>query len=526
MPDSNFLLLMMTIDSLFSAIHYFKAYLDSDLTYSQIIVESSAQYDYGLLDRYIYYILQYIFYILTCNTFWLKACKPLYYGTLISIIPPFLNIILKTGFFERIRKKKEEMVKVVASKQMASLVELSSKTYLHKEIKVHYEEILPLMNNYHATIGYFQDGLKNALLIMLLTYMKKYSSNIYYKTTKYIYKYKTGNMLQSFNTESAKKMLADIIDNKKWGQLVQPNVYRAIFQLYQINDDNDMFKVLLVSFNHKTAKMFAIWTLSSFFKRFLVAPVISIFFHLYKQGIRFDFDNLMHFMFITSSFIIGEALNSYFMLSFLSQFAFACLYNNIAFTVYGYLVKEVYKVFCLLNETNKDYIVPTLSTGAFVMTYGYFINSQMLIVPLLHLIYILGLNNDFKKSFLYLGLLITGLISSFNPLHLSHNMIMFYVILAFMRPDIFSKLWLTVKDKIYKPKNKIQYLDIDEYPSLSSESLKETQSLCLPRENEHLNNQTVVRQCKSVFNPDSEDELSRSFLISHVGKVDLIEDYL
>ena len=52
----NFLLKMITMDSLFNAIHFLQTYINNNLSESQIIVRSGTLYNGSLLDRYIYYI--------------------------------------------------------------------------------------------------------------------------------------------------------------------------------------------------------------------------------------------------------------------------------------------------------------------------------------------------------------------------------------------------------------------------------------------------------------------------------------
>ena len=219
----DLMLKMISIDSLFLAIHFFKTFFNHNLTESQIVSKSTTLYQGSLLDRYILYVTKYISYKGLCYFFWLNEFYPIYFGIHILIIPPIFNKLLTSEWFNIIRKKKEEFVKIFISKQCAQVIKFFSKIYLNKNIEIKYKEIIPLLNNYQESLNYFFDGLKNLLVILLLEYIKKCSPNFYYRVTKYIYNYKTGETLASFNSLSAKKTLNDIIDKKRWDELLKPN---------------------------------------------------------------------------------------------------------------------------------------------------------------------------------------------------------------------------------------------------------------------------------------------------------------
>jgi hypothetical protein len=280
----NLLFQSISIDSLYSAMFFIKHFIDDNLTESQIIDVSNSLYHGSVFDRYIYYGMIYSLYIIICNLLWIDDINILYYGLLLMTIPPIINKVLTSVLFDKIRERKEYLIKLIVSKQLSNLIKKSAFIYLDREIEINHKEILPILKSYSDTITYLQYVLKNTLIMLLVSYVKKYSTKFYYKMLKYVYNYKTGNTLESYNKESAKKMLSSIIDNKQWHELMKPNIYRAIFLLFQTNDDDtDFLKKIINNFNYKMITMFSIWTITSYTDMFFVAPLISTFFHFYKK---------------------------------------------------------------------------------------------------------------------------------------------------------------------------------------------------------------------------------------------------
>ena len=135
-------------------------------------------------------------------------------------------------FFKRIRKKKEYFIKVILSKQLSLLIKIIARTHINKRIEIRHTELLHLFDDYSKTLNYVKGIFVNGAVTIVMFYLKRYKA-IYYTLTKYLYSYKTGNMLMSFNNNSSRIMLEDIFNNKKWDELLKPNVYRAIIQIYQ-----------------------------------------------------------------------------------------------------------------------------------------------------------------------------------------------------------------------------------------------------------------------------------------------------
>ena len=193
-PKSNLLIEMMTLDGLYNAVHSISLYMNEknkDMTESQVII-TNPLYTSSPLDRYIYYSIQYSSYKLLCWFFWLSPDINFYWFPInitatglisccfiITAIPPILNVILKSDLFNKIRKKKETVIKTIVSKQLANVIQFSSKTYLNKDIVIDYNELIHLFNNYDDTMVYIWYMITNTIIILVLNYVKQFKMWIY-----------------------------------------------------------------------------------------------------------------------------------------------------------------------------------------------------------------------------------------------------------------------------------------------------------------------------------------------------------
>ncbi len=535
-PNTNFYLQLITIDSVFSAIHFFKQFIDYKITESQIVQKSNTLYKCSLLDRYIYYFTSYFLYNTICNFFWVKYIRLIYYGFLISTLPPLLNKIINSYIFIRLRKKKENIIKTILSKQLGSLIKLSSKTYLNRDIEIQDNELVPLFDDYNKTVNYILDIMKNLLIIFLVMYVKKCSTSFYYKLTKYIYNYKTGEILESFNEISAKHTLISIIEQKRWHELLNPNSHRAILYLYQINDDkSDLLKQLFKTINFRLAKMFTIWTISSFFKKILIGPIVSLFMVFYRKRnheIKM-LDSIIEALFIVASGIVGILMKSYFLTSFLSQFGYFLIYNKFIYLVGRYITNEIYKKIKELNAKGGKYLIPIITTTILMMVFGYIVNLGTVVLVMLEFIRGLLISSNKSKSIIYISLLISGFYSNFNPLHLMHNAVVIYILMGTLELSqivdfikkikiniykietgllnegnilkesikiVFINLIIFLKNKFNrkdKCMNRFELMDTNRFPSISNKMAKKSKNKesC----NSLINDQEILKRLKSNF---------------------------
>lgn len=554
----NLLFQMISIDGIFNAIHFFKKFIDHKVSEEEIMKKKDSIYQCSILDRYIYYFISFVLYNTLCNFFWIKWIRVIYYGFLLTMLPPILNRITQCSLFEQIRKKKEQMVKTIVSKQLTGLIESISKTYLKKDIKIHHSELLPLFDNYTNTLNYSIDIIYNILLVFLTIYVKKYSTSFYYNMLKYIYNYKTGVELESFNERMAKIKLTTIMEERKWKELLNPNMCKAIVHLYQLNNDEvTIFNEMMNSFYYSLGKMFAIWSVSSFFNQVLIGPIVSIFMIFYRNQREhlINRENIEQLGVVVVSGIVGYFTGSFFLTSFICQFGYHLVFNNVVATIVKSAKKEAIEKFNQLNAINSGYIIPIITTSVFMSTLGFVFNYNAMIIMLMEAVRKIIVNNDHKRTMIYCILLFTGLMSSFNPIHILHNAIIIYIVMAIVDLYTSDKILLETKliinrwhaELINKKKmltgSMIQYydefrdalkrwirnfnspnyqkirfemLDTDLFPSVSQKVSCEKTKDDITRLGNHLNDQQVI----NIIRPNAVEINNNLFML---GDDDFVE---
>lgn len=428
--DYNFFLKMVTLDSLFNAIHFMTTFININLSESQIVTKSNSLYNGSLLDRYIYYSIVYGLYKIVCTFLWQANSFHLYFVGLMTIIPFIINKILKSKLFDIIREGKEYFVKVIISKILTIIIKFYSKIYLDKNANIKNSEILILLKDYRDTVNYFTDVIKNILFIFLLSYVKNYSTTLYYGIIKYIYNYKTGDLLDSYNVNSAKSYLTNIIDNRKWHELSKPNAYKAILYLYQINSDKtDLINTIITQFNFSLVKMFTVWTISSIIGSVFIIPILSFAMLLFKKIMRKGDDDKFYkelFIMIISS---GLCLinNSYILISFVSQFGTQLLFNKVTFIMIKIFYKKIKKIINIIINNNRDltlsYIITIIYT--IILKHLNMIDSQMIIG--LNILFNIMVSIEIKKQIIFSIILISTYISNYNIIHVIFNTLVLYL---------------------------------------------------------------------------------------------------
>jgi hypothetical protein len=453
---------MIAIDSIFSAINFIKTYLNTDLTDQQIVTKSNALYNGSLTDRYIYYFLVYFTYNTICTFFWASDINILYYIGIISIYPYILNKIFSTSLFRIIRNKKELIVKLVIAKILSMLIKFYSKIYLQKKIKnFKYTELTYLLSDYKETVGYFYDVLKNFAIILALSYVKKYSTKIYYDIIKYIYNYKTGQLLDSFNEDNAKEHLIEIIDKKQWHEFKKPNTYNAILRVYQMSiSDIDIFKVINDEINFILIKIFSIWTLGSLFGSIYFVPILSLFLILYKY-IRIDKKGSRDIIVLMCILPLCAIYDGYFLISFLCQ----CLPRIIFNKIFYKLSKEIYKntsnTIKMIDIYDRNIFIPSVSFIGYMIIIKLFELQSILMLFNIFLNVGININKDRKREILYGIIVFTTYLSNFAITHVIFNTIIVFLIDCILN-DVLNDNFIDYESHLESIKECKEYL-IEEF---------------------------------------------------------------
>jgi hypothetical protein len=440
--DYNFFLKITSIDSLFSAIHFIKIFISRNLTDSQIISKSNALYLASLLDRYIYYIILYCICKLIGNFIWLNDNYYLYSICTFSVIPNIINYISTTQFFQKMREKKEYLIKMIISKIFVSIIKFYSKIYLQKEVIIKNKEIFCLLNDYKETIKYFHEVLKNLLIILILSYVKDYSPKLYYNIIKHVYNYKMGDVLVSFNNKNSKQYLLDIIENKKWSELNKPMTYKAVIHIYQYNNDkSDMFKRFITEFNFSLIKMFTVWTIASLLDKFYVIPILSfimLIYRSYKTGYKkFNFVSEIGILIFAS--LIGFFLTNYYIIdkifqfglvSALCQFGLKLFFNKVTFILIKILTKNTHKKAEKIFVNNKNISLSFLVTLVYAITLRFMNISEHYLIIGLNILTNILMSIEIKKQIMFGTIIASTYLSNFNTYHIIFNSLTLYIFLG------------------------------------------------------------------------------------------------
>lgn len=430
--DYNYLLKLITLDSVFSAIHFLKTFINKELSNSQILSKANSLYDGSALDRYIYYTILHLSYILICIFFWMDNSYILYYIGLITIIPNIINKILTSKLFQLIKDKKETAIKVIIAKIFTGIIKFYSKLYLEKDIKIKYGEITVLLKSYKDTINYFLEVLKNLLVILGLSYIKNYSASLYYSIIKYVYNYKTGDMLESYNSESAKNHLTNIIDNKKWYELTKPNTYKAMLYLYQMNNDkSDIFRQIMNEFNISLVKMFTIWTIGSLCGYIYIVPLLSSGFFLFQKYIRKGIINdYQQIPVLLLGLLTCYFYPSYPIVSGICQFGKHIIFNKLSHVAIKMLWKKVKKLTLKIVINNGDLIISHFVTILYAIVLKSLVLAETHIIVTLNILANILMSIEVKKQIVFGMVLSSTYLSNYDIRHVVFNSITLYVFLG------------------------------------------------------------------------------------------------
>lgn len=451
----NYFLEMVLMDSVINAVNFVVIYLNQNLTDKQIVTASNSLYSGSLIDRYIYYLLVYTVYNILCAFFWVNDINVLYYFGLLTIIPPFINKIFRSSFFKTIRKQKELIIKLFFAKILSVIMKFFSKTYLQKKIKnFKYTELLYLLSDYQQTVNYFYIVLKNFGIILLLSYIKKYSTQTYYDIIKYIYGYKTGELLNSFNESSGKDYLIKIIDNKNWVEFTKPNTYNAILKVYQLSPkDVDIFDILSAEISFIVAKIFSMWTIASLFGNVLYVPLLSLVLALYKY-IRVGKGSIREMCVIIGVIPLCYICDWYVVIGFLCQCMHKMMFNKLTYKIYKEFKGKCVDVVEYIGNMDKNIFI---SMGSIICYLGIIkIFNLYDILLILNVLFNMIYFNNERKNLLNCVIVCSTYLSNYNLIHIIINTCLVFVLdYNIGHMDIGNKVSKYVMVKYNKNKHKI-----------------------------------------------------------------------
>jgi hypothetical protein len=192
--DFNILLLLLSLDNVSYAVDFMINNINKNLSYNEIINENNKLYLMPTFERYLFYGTITTIY----HTIKLLILRDyiLYIKIILSLssYPNINNIIYKEylDIFEDLSHNKEKFLKIIFCEQIYNIIKKLNRIYLDDEIILDKDEIIDILYKSRNIKSEIITFIKNTLIVILLHYFKS-KSLLYYKITKYIYIYNSGN---------------------------------------------------------------------------------------------------------------------------------------------------------------------------------------------------------------------------------------------------------------------------------------------------------------------------------------------
>jgi len=419
---------------------------------TQIIMNIKNVYNHSLLDRYLFYFFLVLMSISTQYFFWLNDVRIFNYIILILIYPDIVNYILEHPYYLRIRNIKDFTIKLIISKLFSQILEYVSKQILKKEIKLHHNDFMILFDNMQDTCGYLIKIIKNILVVALLIYVKRYSKNYYYTIIKVFYNIKADNTFESVaGFESAKKMLINIIVNKRWSEFMKPTVYNALFILYtEDKDEQKIIKKIINYINIRMASTTTIWTLASVFDSTMCCSATSLFLSFCRLN-KINKYELIYQIILALVLLCFTVpyFDHYLVASIAFQFGYIILFNKISINVIKFVIRHPINKILEIIKFNNDYNAYFMFVPLGIIIFSYDINWNTLSLLLALVYYDAYTNYNPKKLIVFYVLICTGYFSSFNILHIYFNTITLYFVNANLNDQTYGRITAIIRNNVY-----------------------------------------------------------------------------
>lgn len=423
----SIILLSITVDSIFSAINFIYVFLLYDVSMDELLkkINDHKMYDHGIINRYLYYFLLETAYLVLCNMLWQHSITWLYYLLSFCAYPFSMNYICQKYLYKIVNfidEEKRKFVKIIICKQLAIAINTLSNICIDKNPEINHSELLFLFDDYEKTTNNFLTFLKNFLVISLVHYTKKNTTKFYSGLLKYVYSYKTGDLIESLDLSTAKKRFTNVIINRKWKSLSDAQILQSIIYIYTLQDDNkvDYLSVYITKFNYTLLKMFTTWTIGAFFNKHYIIPLLSIFFMLYHKPLKeyYSSERMFHYVFRVIALLLGFLVKNEFLLSFICEFGYILTFNKVMNTVANYLYHKTEKILEICIHYNK-YNIFFISLFLYIELTKY-IQKYVLVSLEQHIItyiFCMTVIGDNYKRIIGTLIISLGFISQYNKFH-------------------------------------------------------------------------------------------------------------
>jgi len=366
--DFNILLLLISLDNVSYAVDFMINNINKNLSYNEIINENNKLYLMPTFERYLFYGTITTIY----HTIKLLILRDyiLYIKIILSLSSyPYINNIIYKEYldiFEDLSHNKEKFFKIIFCEQIYNIIKKLNRIYLDDEIILDKDEIIDILyksSNIKSEIITF---IKNTLIVILLHYFKS-KSLLYYKITKYIYIYNSGNyFINNIDITKARNKFITIFTNKDYVKLNDPMaIHSMLFLYYNKKTENDWI-TLREKINYNIITFITLWTCGSFFEginKLIVLLFISFCIRITKKNLKNTFNKkyiisillTIFGYYITYNIIIMSFIHQfgqYLCNNFITKGIFNTCHNNI----YLYVINNYREITNILHKNFVSYI--------------------------------------------------------------------------------------------------------------------------------------------------------------------------
>ena len=366
--DFNIFLLLISLDNISYAIDFISNNFNKTLNYKEIINENNKLYISSLFERYIFYsFITCLYYFI--NIFILGNYLE-YIKILLSLLSyPYINNIIYNNYtfvFKQIIIIKDDIIELIICEQIYNIIKKLNKYYIDDKILLDKKEIIDILKKSSNIKSEITTFIKNFLVVILLNYFKS-KSFLYYKITKYIYIYNSGNyFINNINSDDAKDKFINIFKNKNYLKLNEPMTIHSMLYLYYNKKTDTNLDIIYININYNIISFITLWTCTSFFDdifRLYILFLISFFIKLSKKNIKKIYDKkyIINILFGLFGYYL---FNNAIWISFIHQFGYELIDNFITKNMYNIFYKNFYihiknnyrKIFCIIHNDLSSYI--------------------------------------------------------------------------------------------------------------------------------------------------------------------------
>lgn len=296
----NMLLNIITHDSIFSSIDCMIDIIKTNENniINNIINNKKSVYKYGIIDRYLYYIIINLFTIMINLLLWDYYKIIIYWIVMITTIPNILNIILDNRKYKKIKKKimnpLNKIFRFLILNCLSYIINNICINSINNNPELKYNELTKLIDK-DKKIEY--DPIINFIKIFCITsliYHFENKNRYYGSIVKFLYKYgsiidinQNNQYIDPFPLLSNKyDKIIFIIKSRKWIHFYNPKILKLLIEIYKENNNkNNLYDLISNKLNLLETYIIrwsTIYSIVSIINIPILIPIISLIFIYYQ----------------------------------------------------------------------------------------------------------------------------------------------------------------------------------------------------------------------------------------------------